>query len=50
MVTRYEANGVGSNPGGGRNFLHSSSPALGGTQPPVKWVPGLFAEGKTAGT
>jgi hypothetical protein len=31
----------GSNPGGGRDFSHTSRPALRSTQPPVKWVPGL---------
>jgi len=30
-----------SNPGGGRDFLHQSRPALWLTQPPVQWVPGL---------
>ena len=40
IATDYGLDGPGSNPGGDEIF-RPSSPAVGPTQPPVKWVPGL---------
>ena len=39
-ATDYGLDGPGSNPGGDEIF-RQSRPALGATQPPVKWVPDL---------
>ena len=40
IATDYGLDGPGSNPGGDEIF-RPSRPALGLTQSPVKWVPGL---------
>ena len=41
IATRYGLHGPGIESRCGRVFLHLSSPALGLTQPPTQWVPGL---------
>ena len=40
----------GSNPSAERNFFHPSGPALGPTQPPIKWVPTHFSVRKATRT
>ena len=41
IATRYGLDGPGIESRWGRDFPHPSRPALGSTQPPVQWVPGL---------
>jgi len=48
ITTEYRLDGPGSNPGGDEIFC-TSRPALGPTQPPVKWVPGLSRGSSAAG-
>jgi hypothetical protein len=38
IATGYELDGPGIEYPWGRDFQHSSRPALGPTQPPVQWV------------
>ena len=39
IATRYGLDGPGIEPRCGRDFPHTSRPALGPNQPPVQWVP-----------
>jgi hypothetical protein len=49
IATGYGLDGPGIESRWGRDFPHLSRPALGLTQPPVQWVPGLSREQKAAG-
>jgi hypothetical protein len=50
ITTGYGLDGRGSNPGRGKIFVFSkaSRPALGTTQPPIQWVPGVKRPGREA--
>ena len=49
-ATSYNLGGLGIETQWGRDFLHLFRPAVGHTQPSIKWVPALFPECKVAGT
>jgi hypothetical protein len=42
IATRYGLDRPGIESLGGEIFPHLSRPALGPSQPPIQWVPGLF--------
>ena len=49
IVTQYGLDGLGSNPSGGRDFLHPSRQSLGSTQRPCTMGTASLSQGKAAG-
>ena len=49
IATRYGLDGPGIESRLGQDFPQPSSPALGPTQPPIQWVPGLSGRVKRPG-
>ena len=49
IATCYGLDDPGIESRWGQDFPHLIRPALGPTQPPIQWEPGLFPEDKAAG-
>ena len=49
IASRYGLDGPGIVFWWRRDFLYMSNLALGPTQPPIKWAPGLFASRRAVG-